>query len=89
MPHSYTEISCDTTQLPELPFCGPHAKPHGVRRLYKNYHLRLYPELSHGKCIIQHIPYSCIECAKISNKPWASGVKSVTKLLMNEHTGTS
>ena len=46
------KISCDTNQFSESPFCGPHAKPHGVRYLSKNYHLLLDPKLVYIKCSI-------------------------------------
>ena len=29
--HKEVKIYCDTNQYPELPFCGPHPKPHGAR----------------------------------------------------------
>ena len=35
------KIYFKTNQFPELPFCGPHSKPHGAIGLSKNYHLRL------------------------------------------------
>ena len=36
--HKDVKIYCDTNQLPALPFCGSHPKPHGARGLVKNYH---------------------------------------------------
>ena len=39
--HQYMKIYCNTSQFPELSFCGPHSKPHGAKGLSKNYHLRL------------------------------------------------
>ena len=27
--YKYVKMYCDTNQLPALPFCGPHPKPHG------------------------------------------------------------
>ena len=26
--HKYVKMYCDTNQFSELPFCGPHPKPH-------------------------------------------------------------
>ena len=37
------EFYCNTNQLPTLPFCGPHSKPHGARGLGKHYNLRFDP----------------------------------------------
>ena len=52
---------CDTNQLPTLPFCGQHPKPHGARGLRKNNNLRSDPKLGHGICAaIRHIP-----CARV------------------------
>ena len=28
--HQYLNMYCNTNQLPELSFCGPHSKPHGT-----------------------------------------------------------
>ena len=44
MPHTSVKMSYVTTQFPGLPFCGPHAKPHGVIGLSKHYHLRIDPK---------------------------------------------
>ena len=41
--HISIKISCATTQFPEFSFCGPHAKPHGVRRLSEH-------EVLHADC---------------------------------------
>ena len=43
--HKEVEIYCDTNQLSELPFCGPHSKPHVARGLSKHYHLCFDPKL--------------------------------------------
>ena len=32
-------IYCNKHQFPELPFCGPHSKPHRAKDLSKHYHL--------------------------------------------------
>ena len=34
------KMYCNTNQVPELLFSGPHSKPHGARGLSKHYHLR-------------------------------------------------
>ena len=47
VPHTSVKISCATTQFPELPFCGPHARTHGVRCLSKHQYLQIYPKLGH------------------------------------------
>ena len=36
VPHKSVKISCDTTQFPVLPFCGPHRKPYRARELIEN-----------------------------------------------------
>ena len=51
---------CDTNQLPGLPFCGPHPKPHGARGLSKNYYLRFDTKLGHGICAICRIICACV-----------------------------
>ena len=40
------KMYCNKNQFPELPFCGPHSKPHGARGLGKHYHLRFDPKLA-------------------------------------------
>ena len=35
--HKYVKMYCDTNQLPELTFCGPHPNPHVARGLSNNY----------------------------------------------------
>ena len=56
--HKDVEIYCNMNQFPELPFCGPHPRPHGARGLIKNYCLTFYPKLGHGICAIFRIPYA-------------------------------
>ena len=68
--HILVKMSCATTQFPKFSFCGPHAKPHGVRGINKNYNLRLDPKLDHVKCAIQQIPCSFIACTTMLDKPW-------------------
>ena len=69
-------MNCDKNQFPELPFCGPHPNPNGARGLSKNYNLRFYPKLGYGICAILHIPFACIGCTSIIDKPWISGIPS-------------
>ena len=56
------KMYCNTNQLPTLPFCGPHSKPHGARGLGKYYHFRFDPKLGMGECAIHHIPCACVAC---------------------------
>ena len=70
------KIYCDTNQFPELPFCGPHPKPHGSRELIKNYHLRFDSKLGHGVCAIRCKPCACVGCTSILDKPCISGIPS-------------
>ena len=66
---------CDRNQLPVLPFCGPHPKPHGARGLSKNYHLRFDPKLGHDICVILRIPSACVACTPMIDQPWISGIQ--------------
>ena len=50
--HTNVEISCETAQLTEFPFCVTHSKSHGVWSLSKQYHLQLYLKMVHGTCEI-------------------------------------
>ena len=59
--HKCVKMYCDTNQFPELPFCGPHPKPHGAKGLSKHYHLRFYLKLGHGICTIHFIPCACVK----------------------------
>ena len=56
---------CDTNRLPELPFCGPHPKPHGARGLSMHYSLRFDPKLGHGICDIYRITCACVVCTSM------------------------
>ena len=67
---------CNTNQLPELPFCGPHSKTHGARGLSKHYHLCFDPKLGMGVCTIRRIPCACVACTSMLDKPWISGISS-------------
>ena len=70
----YLKIHCNTNQLSELSFSGPHSKTHGVIGLSKHYHLRFYPKLGMGVCAIRRIPCACVACTSILDKPWISGI---------------
>ena len=59
--HISVKIPCETTQFPELSFCGQHAKAHGVRGLSRHYHFQLYPTFFHGKCTILRITRAFIK----------------------------
>ena len=67
---------CNTNQFPELSFCCPHSKPHGARGLSKHYNLRFDPKLGSGICAILRIPFACVACTSILEKPWVSGNSS-------------
>ena len=68
------KMYCNTNQLPTLPFCIPHSKPHGARGLGKHYHLSFDPKLGMGKCAIHLIPCACVACTSRLDKPWISGI---------------
>ena len=70
------KIYCNTNQLPALPFCGPHSKPHGARGMSKHYHLHFDPKLGMGLCAIIRIPCSCVACSSMLDKPWIYGISS-------------
>ena len=53
---------CNTNQLPELSFSGPHSKPHGARGLSKHYHLLFDTNLVMVVCTILSIPCDCFAC---------------------------
>ena len=74
--HKDVKMYCDTNQLPTLPFCGSHTKPHGERGLSKHYHLRLDPNLGHVIYEIFRIPCACVACTSMLDKPWISGIQS-------------
>ena len=67
---------CDTNQLPELPFCGSHPKPHGARGLSKHYHISFDPNLGHSICEICRIPCACVACTPMLYQPWIYGDQS-------------
>ena len=53
--HQDVKMYCNINQFPELPFCGPHSKPHGARVLSKHYHVRFDTKLVNGVCAIRRI----------------------------------
>ena len=55
------KIYCSTKQLPALPFCGPHFKPHVARGLSKHYHLRFDPKLGNGEFAIFRIMFNAFQ----------------------------
>ena len=69
----------DTNQFPELTFCGPHPNPHVSTELSNNYHLLFDPKLGHGICTILRIPYACVACTLMLDKPWIYGITSKKK----------
>ena len=67
---------CNTNQFPELPFCGPHSKPHGEKGLSNNYNLRFDPKLVNCLCGILRIPCDFVACTSMLDKPWIYGIPS-------------
>ena len=65
---------CATTQYYEFQFCGPHNKPHGVRRLINHYHMSFNPKLVHGTCSKCIIPCTYTQCKSTLYKPWTPGM---------------
>ena len=65
---------CDTNQFPELQFCGPHTKPHGVRDLIEHYNSHFNPKIGHGICAIFRIPCAYVACTSMFYQPWISGI---------------
>ena len=60
--HQYMRMYCNTNQLLELSFCGPHSKPNDARGLSNHYHLRFDPKIGIGICAIFSIPCACVAC---------------------------
>ena len=60
--HQDVRIYCNTSQLVELSFCGPHSKPHGARVLNKYYNLIIDLKLGMGVCGNFRIPCACVPC---------------------------
>ena len=57
--HQDGKMNCKTNYFPELIFCGPQNKPHGVSGLSKNYHMSFDTKIGHDTCAIRHIPCVC------------------------------
>ena len=74
--HKDVKMYCNTNQLPELSFCGPHYKPHGERGSSKNYHLCFDPKLGNGVYEFIRIPCDCVACTSMLYKPWIYGIPS-------------
>ena len=56
--HKDMKIYCDTNQLPALPFCGSHPKPHGAMGLGKHYHIRFDTNIGHGIWYAENFTYA-------------------------------
>ena len=67
---------CDTNQFPALPFCGSHPKPLVARGLVTHCRLQFDPKLGPGICAILCIPYACVRCTSMLDKPCISGIPS-------------
>ena len=74
--HQYVKIYCNTNKFPELPFCGPHSKPHFTRGMGKHYHLCFFPKLVNGICAILRIPCACVAFTSMLDKPLIYGIPS-------------
>ena len=72
-------IYCNKNQFSALLFCGPHSKPHVARGLSNHYHLRFDTKLGNGLCEICRIPFSCVACTSMLDKPWISVIPSDEK----------
>ena len=77
--HKYVIMYLNKNQFSELPFCGPHSKPHGTRGPSKHYHLRFYPKLGNDVCEIWRIPCARVAFKSMLEKPWISGIISDKK----------
>ena len=67
--HQDVRMYCNINQSIASPFCGPHSKPRESRGLIKHYHLRFYPKLGNGICEILRIPFACVACTSMLDKP--------------------
>ena len=67
--HKYVKIYCNTNELPEWSFCGPHSKPRGARWLIKYYRLRFDTKLGMGICEIHCISCACVACTSMLEIP--------------------
>ena len=57
-----------------MEFFVPYNKPHGARRLGKNYHMRFDIKLGHVTCAIRRIICVCTELTSMLDKPWTPGL---------------
>ena len=53
--HHDVKIYFTKNKFPELQFCGPHNRPHGVRGLSKHHHMIFDTKLGHQTCAIRCI----------------------------------
>ena len=65
---------CNNNQLPELPFCGTHYKPHGARGLCKHYNFSFDTKLGNGAYAIFRIPCSYVTHTLMLDTPWIYGI---------------
>ena len=72
--NKYVKFYCATTQYSESQFCGPHNRPHGVRRLIHQYHMSFYPKLGHWTCSICIITCAYTQCKPTIYKLWTPGM---------------
>ena len=72
---------CSTNKFPELPFCGPYYKPHGARGFIKHYRFSFDPKLGNGIYKSFRIPFSCIACTSMLDKPCISGIPLKKRML--------
>ena len=74
--HKDVRMYCNTNQFPSLAFCVPHSKPHEARGVSKHYHSQFDPKLGNGVCAIIRVPFVCVSCTSMIDKPWISGISS-------------
>ena len=74
--HKDVKMYCDTNQNPALIFCGRHPKPHGAMGLSKHHHLSFDPKICNGIFEISLIPFACVACTSMLEKPWIYGITS-------------
>ena len=67
------------TNLPTLPFCGPHPKPNCARGLSKHYYLRFDTKRGHGICAFCRIPWACVAFTSMLDQNWIYGIPSKKK----------
>ena len=77
--HQDVKMYFNTNQLPALPFCGSHYKPHGARGMSKHYPLSFDPKIGNDVCAIFRIPCVCVACTSMLDKPCIHGITSGEK----------